>query len=68
MSEPIVEALSVLDLQPGDTLIVRLPSPPREDQVDYVKRLVASQLTVDVPILIVGPGVSFEIVRPAADA
>lgn len=65
MSEPIIEALSVLDLREGDTLIVRLATVPSAQQADATKRLVRSQLTVDVPVLVVGPGTSFEIVRPA---
>ena len=64
--EPIIEALSVLDLRAGDTLIVRLPRPPSAQQAEMAKELVRRQLTIDVPVLVVGPGTSFEIVRPAS--
>jgi hypothetical protein len=63
IAEPKIEALSVLSLRPGDTLIVRVPH-ITADEAERIKHLLRSQLTVDVPILVAGPEVEFSIARP----
>jgi ribosomal protein S25 len=64
MSEPKIEALSVLSLRPGDTLIVRVPN-LTEENAEKIKQLVRSQITVDVPVIVTAPGIEFSIARPS---
>jgi hypothetical protein len=59
--------LLILALRPGDTLIVHLPSKPDESYAEDVKAAIRRQLSFDVPIIVVGPGVTFEVARPVSE-
>ena len=60
---PEITEVQRLRLEPGDALVVRLESEPSMQSADAIKNRVRAVLDLDtVPVLVLGPGVSLEVV------
>lgn len=68
MSPAVIEALSVLRLQPGDSLVIRRAGRLHAEQVERLKAYVRDMLgpTFDAPILVMDAGMTLEVLREAA--
>lgn len=54
---PLIEAISKLELAPGDILVVRLPREPTVPIAESARRYVSNIVGPDVKILLLGPNV-----------
>jgi hypothetical protein len=69
MTEPLTELteaehVEVLRIQPGDTVLVHVPRPITLQDADRIKEVVRSQITIDVPVMVLGEGITVSIARP----
>ncbi len=68
MNPVVIEALSVLRLQPGDSLVIRCDGRLHAEQVERLKAYVRDVLgpTFTAPILVLDAGMTLEVLREAA--
>lgn len=58
---PLIEAISKLELAPGDVLVVKLPLYPDVAQMKNVQKYISQVVGHDIKYLILGPDIDLTV-------
>jgi anti-anti-sigma regulatory factor len=68
IDDATIDSVEVLRLREGDTLIVHVPGRLDTQTAQTIEDFVRShsQITVDIPVLVLGDGITVSVARPDA--